>query len=291
MTDKLTAAQLRDLAGVLTPPEMKPAYPRFFIAGMLRDEAARREGAETKPAFDWMAERDGILGRPEPDAPPAAEDLEARTTGPLTAEDVEWVVNDNAELGVKIGRQFFWLYKGTSLIYENGTHDDGRPMLWRPVGKREFGECCHPVNYADPTKWGTVDVNDGREWQPIDAPYASNTAVNLRKDAAEIEALRARVVELERDTVDAALRAWPETGDVGAEPGRLIDELAAERDKAEASVKALEGALSDLRGAASGFADAVGCHKDFANDKRESHPLDLAIKKASATLAAGGGNG
>ena len=35
----------------------------------------------------------------------------------LKDEQVEWVVNDSAELGVKIGNQFFWLYKGASLIY------------------------------------------------------------------------------------------------------------------------------------------------------------------------------
>src|SRR4051812_24632158 len=67
----------------------------------------------------------------------------------LKEEDVEWVVNDIAELGVKIGDQFFFLYKGTSLQYD-GLHDedeDGNraPMRWRHVYKREFGECCHPI--------------------------------------------------------------------------------------------------------------------------------------------------
>ena len=68
----------------------------------------------------------------------------------LTKDDVRWVVNDNAELGVKIGDQFFWLYKGESLVYEDATHDDGKPMMWRPVGKREFGECCHPAKFHAP---------------------------------------------------------------------------------------------------------------------------------------------
>jgi hypothetical protein len=91
----------------------------------------------------------------------------------LTADTVEWVVNDNAELGVKIGDQFFFLYKGRSLVYEEGKHDDGRPMRWRPVFKREFGECCHPVNYADLRKCGhqhligTVDAGDSDEWQDL----------------------------------------------------------------------------------------------------------------------------
>lgn len=55
----------------------------------------------------------------------------------LINSDVEWVVNDFAELGVKIGDQFFFLYKGESLVY-------GPPRKWRHVFKREFGECCHP---------------------------------------------------------------------------------------------------------------------------------------------------
>ena len=85
----------------------------------------------------------------------------------LTEDQVEWVVNDIAELGVKIGDRFFWLYKGRSLVYEHGKHDDERQMLWRHVHKREFGECCHPINYEDPTRIGTVDVNDGEEWKPV----------------------------------------------------------------------------------------------------------------------------
>lgn len=68
----------------------------------------------------------------------------------LKPEEVEWVVNDNAEHGVKIGDQFFFLYKGRSLVYENGTHDDGSPMVWRLVGKREFGECAHPLKFNRP---------------------------------------------------------------------------------------------------------------------------------------------
>lgn len=101
----------------------------------------------------------------------------------LKDEQVEWVVNDIAELGVKIGNQFFWLYKGHSLVYgshddseqKDGIclHDDGKPMHWRPVGKREFGECCHPVNYEDlrscgkPHYIGKVSLDDSDEWKPL----------------------------------------------------------------------------------------------------------------------------
>lgn len=83
----------------------------------------------------------------------------------LHADDVQWVVNDNAELGVKIGDQFFFLYKGDSLVYDPPEHDDGKPMHWRAVGKREFGECCHPINYANLNLIGTVSLDDCDRWQ------------------------------------------------------------------------------------------------------------------------------
>ena len=67
----------------------------------------------------------------------------------LTKDDVEWVVNDLAELGVKIGNQFFFLYKGRS--YQGGNK-------WRYVGKREFGECCHP--------WDSIKRQSGKERLP-----------------------------------------------------------------------------------------------------------------------------
>lgn len=59
-------------------------------------------------------------------------------------ENIQWVVNDNAELGVKVNGWFYWLYKGGSICYI--THDDGTPIKYREVGKREFGECCHPTH-------------------------------------------------------------------------------------------------------------------------------------------------
>lgn len=70
-------------------------------------------------------------------------------TGPPDADEVEWVVNDNAELGVRICGRSYFLYKGHSLVY-NGNSDDA-PKHQRRVQKREFGECCHPylVNLAE----------------------------------------------------------------------------------------------------------------------------------------------
>jgi hypothetical protein len=67
----------------------------------------------------------------------------------LTDDQVEWVVNSLGELGVKIGQQFFFLYKGRSLVYKDAVHEsDGTPMLWRMVGKREFGEVQHPQSWV-----------------------------------------------------------------------------------------------------------------------------------------------
>lgn len=86
---------------------------------------------------------------------------------PLKDSEVEWVVNAYGELGVKIGSQFFWLYKGYSLVYSDGLHENGGPMLWRHVGKREFGETCQPINYDDPTKYKKVSTDDGLRWQPV----------------------------------------------------------------------------------------------------------------------------
>ena len=83
----------------------------------------------------------------------------------LTEDQVQWVVNDMAELGVKIGEQFFFLYKGRSLNYAAdhmdkpaNTHDDGQKIKWRYVGKREFGECCHP--------WYAIKQQTGEERLP-----------------------------------------------------------------------------------------------------------------------------
>lgn len=105
---------------------------------------------------------------------------DAALAGGLSADQVEWVVNDLAELGVKIGNGFFFLYKGESLVYgsdsEPATHEAGDDevgysagdrMKWRPVKKREFGECCHPINHADYSEIGKVSLDDSEDWQDL----------------------------------------------------------------------------------------------------------------------------
>jgi hypothetical protein len=61
-----------------------------------------------------------------------------------------WIVNDLGELGVMVDGRAYFLYKGENIVYETGRHDDGTPMLYRMVGKREFGEVCYPAAFYRP---------------------------------------------------------------------------------------------------------------------------------------------
>lgn len=86
----------------------------------------------------------------------------------LQPDDVEWVVNDSAELGVKIGDKLFFLYKGHSIDYHEldpRYNVELEPFLYRPVGKREFGESCYPPHlekipehYSEGTGWIVKEV-------------------------------------------------------------------------------------------------------------------------------------
>lgn len=101
----------------------------------------------------------------------------------LRAETPEWIVNDNGELGVMVHGRAFFLYKGDSLEYDKALHDDGTPMMYRAVGKREFGECCHPValktipfRYTEPlvNVLGPQPENGG--WKPLPVSKESDYA-------------------------------------------------------------------------------------------------------------------
>lgn len=82
------------------------------------------------------------LGRQLAESEAKVKGLEAKLA---EAQEPLWIVNDSAELGVKVGDRFFFLYKGDNIEYKEAKHDDGSPMFWRIVGKREFGEVCHPL--------------------------------------------------------------------------------------------------------------------------------------------------
>lgn len=74
----------------------------------------------------------------------------------LRSTDVEWIISDLGELGVKIQNQFFFLYKGESLMY-NGEEDS--PQKYRLVMKREF---------EDVIKTPIEDYKENGVWMDID---------------------------------------------------------------------------------------------------------------------------
>ena len=59
----------------------------------------------------------------------------------------QWIVNDIGELGVRVGARCFFLYKGDNIEYSD---DDSTTIYYRQVGKREFGETCHPKEFTKP---------------------------------------------------------------------------------------------------------------------------------------------
>lgn len=69
-----------------------------------------------------------------------------------------WIVNSMGELGVEVNNRQFFLYKGDNIEYEN---KDGK-IKYRSVGKREFGEVCHPFNWWD--KQGNPNFPDKKPY-------------------------------------------------------------------------------------------------------------------------------
>lgn len=101
-----------------------------------------------------------------------------------------WIVNSMGELGVKLGDRCFFLYKGDNIEYESGLHDDGTPIMFRIVGKREFGETCQPMphlrdrwpggqgaTYLEPLVF-TPGLSFGKaedgEWRPLPSNAAAD---------------------------------------------------------------------------------------------------------------------
>lgn len=88
-----------------------------------------------------------VFKRPKIEGEPISQHVAGAT--PLTNDDVKWVVNEYGELGVRIHGKNYYLYKGESYTCDIFESCDGsgeqRPMRWRPVEKREFGEVCLPL--------------------------------------------------------------------------------------------------------------------------------------------------
>lgn len=85
-----------------------------------------------------------------------------RRVRPLEPDDVQWIVNDIAELGVRVHGRCFFLYKSRS--YKGGAK-------WRPIWKREFGETVRPLEFRGKALpetyagWGGEPLN---EWKEIE---------------------------------------------------------------------------------------------------------------------------
>lgn len=101
-----------------------------------------------------------------------------------TEDDVHWIVNSLGELGVEVGGHCFFCYNGESLEYKEPMHDeDGTPILYREIGKREFGETVWPMKwmnigkredrYCENLKFDPV-LSFGKpedcEWKPLPGP-------------------------------------------------------------------------------------------------------------------------
>ena len=127
--------QQAQVVGKLSAEDM---FERYVADGIARSPEPLRELGR------YLA---GVLD--EDEFPKANElILQLATTTPQSSAPVvgepEWIVNDIGELGVKLGDRLFFLYKGDNIEY-SGLHEDGSPMLYRTVGKHEFGEVCHPI--------------------------------------------------------------------------------------------------------------------------------------------------
>lgn len=117
-----------------------------------------------------------------------------------------WIVNDLGELGVQVAGRFFFLCKGDNLEYgtdDDGSpvalHDDGTPMKYRIVGKREFGECCYPMAWVTQGRrekrymvdltfipglsWGKPE--DGM-WRELPVPPPAATQPSTEDDGAGV---------------------------------------------------------------------------------------------------------
>ncbi len=152
------ATELRGIVAQLTsalyPQPDTSAAPMYDRPKMLEVLIALQRTIEH---MDGYAQAYTMYAAPSPE--------ETKPRIPLTAADVEWVMNDLTELGVKIGDQFFFLYKGESMTYDvPAKHEDGQRMRWRHVGKREFGECCHPLDMGGASAARYVH-SDGGNWK------------------------------------------------------------------------------------------------------------------------------
>ncbi len=138
---------------------------------------------------------------------------------PLSPKDVEWVVNNIGELGVRINGVSYFLYKGESIVYSEAESDDYSPTHVRPVGKREFGEVCRSPHFRrrDPKQRynkgeGWISLTSPEDKMKADKPFhsltrdeATDLARNCTFGAKSEDEIRYRLTEAGFDGVTATL--------------------------------------------------------------------------------------
>ena len=136
----------------------------------------------------------------------ATAEAERRPTDPESSHDiVKWIVNDIGELGVSVkdctGRERqLYLYKGGSIEYGN---DGDEQRTFRLVGKREFGEVCHPVDYY---MVSNIDPTRAENWLLETSPELRQQIVDVvegrRDNSHHIGSLQRQLKRMERQLAD-----------------------------------------------------------------------------------------
>ena len=128
---------------------------RKLIDGALKLEVLRQFGEQV---MDMVSSADKLAG--------TLAEAEARGLHDLKAKDVQWVVEDDGDLGVLIRGKLYTLYKGESMC------TSGEKKV-RPVRKREFGESCVSPWKGDPDPllfqegdWVVIPGNSSEEVAP-----------------------------------------------------------------------------------------------------------------------------
>lgn len=232
---------------------------RGVIASRLRAIAASLDDARVEHRPTFIADADApsrcklcghhLMQHYAPTEPALCPSGGAPVVARPDPEDaVQWIVNDTAELGVMVNGNAHFLYKGHSLIYEDGKHDDGTQMVYRRVFKREFGECCHPAHFYEPGARLPDRYTDGDGWLPV--PVKSDGAPKrhvplIEKDGSYAVALHAdgTRTDLNAPPHDAnyfASALWRLTKGMDlAELGDYDDELASDTREARAAAHLL----------------------------------------------------
>jgi hypothetical protein len=153
------------------------------LAEIIREVDGRHELGVTILAEQILA-HPGFSGCHDgPVAPPAQGEVNE------SEQPIKWVVNSLGELGVYSNGRYFFLYKGRSIEYDG---EDAQGVMVRPVGKREFGAVCRPIDclkvengilydrtpnpYVRELLY-TPGLSDGQpgdcDWRPLPSPPSS----------------------------------------------------------------------------------------------------------------------